>query len=57
MTFPAWADMTDQEKFEFLNQWCENLSRNLELRGQEIQGLHQRLKRAEDALAVARKTD
>ena len=56
MTFPAWQNMTGKEKFDFLHQWCENLSRTLEMRGQEIQALHQRVKRAEDALAAAGKS-
>ncbi len=28
--YPAWQDMTEKEKLEFLNEWCRNMSRQIE---------------------------
>jgi hypothetical protein len=42
--------MIPDQKFEFLHQWCENLSATSERREQEIRGLHDRLLKVEAAL-------
>jgi hypothetical protein len=30
MEYPPWQDMTEKEKLEFLNEWCRNMSRQIE---------------------------
>ena len=47
MPYPAWKEMTDEEKFDFLHQWCENLSRSVQQQGAWIQHLHERLRAVE----------
>jgi hypothetical protein len=46
---PAWKEMTPDQKFDFLHEWCENIS--LAVRGLEEQNnsLHARLQAAEAA--------
>jgi hypothetical protein len=47
MSFPAWKDMTNEQKLSFLHQWCENLTHKVEVQERTIQYLHERLKTAE----------
>jgi hypothetical protein len=47
--YPAWDQMSDEQKFAYLREWCERLSRAIEdLRG-TVQNLHERLRRVEQA--------
>ena len=48
---PVWHDMDEDEKLDFLNKWCENLSRAQQQLGAHLQGLHERLRKVEDQLA------
>jgi hypothetical protein len=41
--FPAWKDMTDQQKFDFLHEWCANMSRQIDRQGAMINDLYYRL--------------
>jgi hypothetical protein len=43
-----WQDMTAEQKFEFLHQWCENLTEQTRRQGDHINDLHARLRRVED---------
>jgi hypothetical protein len=43
MNFPAWDQMTDAQKFEFLNKWCQNISTKVDEHTSTIQMLHERL--------------
>jgi hypothetical protein len=33
MEYPAWQDMTEKQKLEFLNEWCRSMSRQIQQRG------------------------
>jgi hypothetical protein len=46
---PAFKDMTSEQKFEFIHDWLMNVSGRLEEHGRLINGLHQRLEKAEAA--------
>jgi hypothetical protein len=56
MSYPAWKDMTAEQKLEFLEEWCGNLTRMMDQRGREISDLHARLLKAEAALGLDRDT-
>jgi hypothetical protein len=47
MTYPDWNKMTDQQKFEFLHQWCGNLSNAVQSLQGVTQQLHERLRAVE----------
>jgi hypothetical protein len=49
--FPAWTAMTDQQKFEFLNEWCQNMTRKIDQQGAMINDLYHRLSQAEAKVA------
>jgi len=51
MTYPAWNDMDPSEKFEFLHEWCERLSRAVEEQRGVSQSLHKRLRKVEAKVA------
>lgn len=50
----AWKDMTTEQKFEFLIQWCENLTRQVERHGSHMDDVHSRLRAIEDKLGAVR---
>lgn len=50
MTFPPWKEMSPEQKFEFLHQWCLNLSAAVERLGNQTQALHERLRVVEEKL-------
>ena len=45
--YPAWHEMSDQEKFEFLRERCMVLSNAVGSLGDQVQGLHERLYKLE----------
>jgi hypothetical protein len=45
--FPAWDQMTDKEKLEFLQEYCDNQARKVEQQGGWINDLHARLRKVE----------
>jgi hypothetical protein len=45
-----WKDMTSEEKFEFLFEWCDGLNDSLQKARNEVQLLHGRLRKAEAQL-------
>jgi len=47
MPLPAWEKMTDQEKFDFLEKWCQNLTTATQQSRAEIQQLHERVRQVE----------
>jgi hypothetical protein len=47
MNFPAWKDQTADQKFEFLHEWCDNLSRKVDQQRNTIDILWNRLQEAE----------
>jgi hypothetical protein len=47
------SDLTQDEKIEFLVEWCENLTQQLERHGNYINDLHSRLRRVEDRIGPA----
>jgi hypothetical protein len=51
MIYPTWADMTDKQKFDFLHEWCERLSRAMEQQQAVTQSLHERLRVVEGKVA------
>ncbi len=51
MTYPAWKDMTVEQKCDFLHEWCERLSRAVEQQASVCQSLHERLRAVEAKLA------
>jgi hypothetical protein len=51
MSYPAWRDMTADQKFEFLHEWCGNLTRKVDQQEHTIQLLHERLRAAEAKMA------
>jgi hypothetical protein len=52
--YPAWKDMTDHQKLEFLYEWCERMSREIQSQGGWIHGLHARLEKVEAKVASER---
>jgi len=55
MASENWRTMSDHEKFELLKHWCESLTQAVERRGQEVNGLHQRLQKVEEKALGERK--
>ncbi len=51
MTYPAWKDMTDPQRFDFLNEWCARLSSAIEEQRAVSQSLQERLSRVEAKIA------
>jgi hypothetical protein len=47
MNYPAWKEMSDDQKFSFLHEWCENLTHKVEMQERTIQYLHEHLQAAE----------
>lgn len=47
MPYPTWDKMTDQQKFDFLHDWCNNLSTANTRLSNAVQGLHERLQEVE----------
>jgi hypothetical protein len=47
MSYPAWKEMTVEQKCLFLHEWCENLTRKVEIQESSIQRLHERLQAVE----------
>jgi hypothetical protein len=47
--YPPWKEMTPDQKFDFLNEWCENLSRSIRVLEEENHSFHARLRAVEDA--------
>jgi predicted Fe-S protein YdhL (DUF1289 family) len=45
--YPAWNKMTDQQKFEFLNEWCRNMDRQIRQQNASIAELCNRLSAVE----------
>ena len=52
-TLPAYENMTDEQKFKFIHDWLMNVSTRLEEHGRLINGLHQRLRKVEEASGIA----
>ncbi len=48
---PTWKNATDEQKFEFLYDWCDNLSRSLQAVQAGAHGLHERLSLVEAKVA------
>ena len=51
---PAFAEMTDEQKFQFFYQWCDNLTRAEKEDRNNIQLLHERLRVAEEKAGISR---
>ena len=51
MTHLAWDKMTDQQKFDFLHEWCDRISRAVQHEQAISESLHERLRRVEVKLA------
>jgi hypothetical protein len=49
--FPVWGQMTDDQKFEFLQQRCDSLSQTLQAASMRERALVDRLQMVEAALA------
>jgi hypothetical protein len=49
----AWKDMDDPKKFEFLHQWCDNLSVAVQRLGAANQEILRRLQAVEEKVAGA----
>ncbi len=54
--YPAWKDMSPGQKFEFLNEWCSNLSRQVQTLESENQDLRNTVRRLQSA-ALSNSTD
>lgn len=48
MAYPIWKDMTAEQKFEFLHEWCMNMSGSARAQEATIQGLLARLQVVEE---------
>jgi len=47
MAYPAWKDMTSEQKFEYLHEWCTRITRAVQSLGAENRSLHERLRAVE----------
>lgn len=45
--YPAWHEMCDTEKLEFLREQCMSLSTAVDTLGKQVRGLHDRLQKLE----------
>jgi hypothetical protein len=43
-----WDQLTPDERIEYLVEWCENLTQQVQRQGEYINGLHSRLTQVED---------
>ena len=51
MSYQDFDDLPEPKKLQYLWQWCDRLARALQQVRAENQGLHERLRQAEDKLA------
>jgi len=45
--YPVWTDMTAEQKFEFLYEWCGNMAQMLQKQGAWMNELQKRLDQVE----------
>jgi hypothetical protein len=47
MDYPAWKAMSDQQKFDYLREWSENMTRQIQQQGAWMNDLQTRLSQVE----------
>ena len=51
MSYPAWNDLSTEQKCQFLYDWCETLTRKIERQEEAIQALNARLRAIDEKVA------